>query len=342
MNKYGLQTKVSLKEYNTFGINVLARLFFPATNVKELSEFLVAYKQKNPYSQHLILGGGSNYLFTNNFEGLIIHPQMKCIEIVKDTPTEVYVKVAAGVVWDDFVKYACENNWYGVANLSHIPGFVGASPVQNIGAYGVEAKDVIHKIEALEIKTGKIYTLTNEECSFKYRGSIFKEQEFYNKYVVINVTFLLRKKADLETKYEEVNIEIEKLGEKNLLNLRQAIINIRKRKLPDPLLVGNAGSFFKNPIVKNSQLRLLKSNFPDIVSYKYSETESKISAAWLIEWCKWKGKRLGDAGVSENHALILVNYGLATGKQILALAEQIQYTVEEKFKVSLEPEVIIV
>lgn len=328
-----------LKSRNTFGLTANSRFFVEASIADKIS-FSLNYASY--YSLPvLILGGGSNILFTKDFEGLIIHPTIQGIDVVEDAPQTITVRIGAGINWDSLVEWSVSRGYGGLENLSFIPGNVGACPIQNIGAYGVEAKDTIVKVEGINIITKKTVEFTNAECLFDYRYSIFKG-ELRHRVIITHVYFKLSKTPNLITHYGNLDEEIEKLGEKSIKTVREAVINIRKRKLPDPVEMGNAGSFFKNPVVKTSVFESIQSKFEKVPSFPASENHVKIPAGWLIEQCGWKGKQVGNCGVHKDQALVLVNYGNATGTEILNLAHQIQKTVKDKFAVELEMEVNII
>jgi UDP-N-acetylmuramate dehydrogenase len=327
-----------LKSWNTFGLDATTRFFVEASTIDKIS-FSLNYASY--YSLPiLILGGGSNTLFTKNYNGIIIHPTIQGFEVAEDTPEYTIIKVGAGVNWDSLVEWCVYRGLGGLENLSFIPGNVGASPIQNIGAYGVEAKDTITAVEGLNIFTKKVVTFTNAECQFDYRSSIFKSEQKH-KVIITHVFFKLSKKPTLVTHYG--NIE-EELGgsEKTISSIRQAVINIRKRKLPDPAELGNAGSFFKNPIVPITVFEAIKKKYEKVPSYPVSDEVVKIPAGWLIEQCGWKGKQVGNCGAHKDQALVIVNYGNATGVEIFNFAKQIQKSVIDEFGVSLEMEVNVV
>lgn len=334
-----IKKNISLKEYNTFGINV-SSLYFANANTIEKIIFAINFASYNQIPT-LVLGGGSNTLFTNNYNGVVIHPSIKSLNVVDEIGSEVILRVGAGVLWDEFVTYCVNRGFYGVENLSNIPGDVGAAPVQNIGAYGVEVKDSIFKIDAVDIETRKPFEISPAECNFGYRSSVFKH-ELRCKSVITYVWFKLKRKADFVLDYGNLRGEVEQLGEVNLANVRQAVINIRTRKLPDPKELGSAGSFFKNPVVPIEQYNALQQKFADVPMFKVSDEQVKIPAGWLIEQCGWKGKRVGNCGVHSNQALVLVNYGDATGQEVLDLAKSIQNSVANKFGVSIDAEVNVV
>ncbi len=333
-----IEKNVSLKKFNTFGIDVLAKYFSAFENADELSELIT----QNLKLKTLILGGGSNILFTNNFDGLILKNEVKGIELVDEDNDYVYVKSGAGENWHEFVLYCIGRNWAGVENLSLIPGNVGASPIQNIGAYGVEIKDVFYELEAYSLAEKKVFTFTLNDCEFAYRDSIFKNK-YKNQFVILNVTYCLNKFPKLNLSYPAIEQELQKMNikEPDIRSVSQAVINIRSEKLPDPSSIGNAGSFFKNPIVSKPGFENLKTNFPGIIGYDNEDGSVKLAAGWLIEQCGWKGFRKGDAGCYSKQALVLVNYGNATGKEIYDLSEEIFQSVNNKFGIELEREVNI-
>ncbi|MBC7720434.1 MAG: UDP-N-acetylmuramate dehydrogenase [Pedobacter sp.] len=342
-----IQENVSLKKYNTFGMDVAAQYFATFSNVNELEEIL-NYSQLPTSNSQLVLGGGSNILFTKPFAGLVLKNELKGIELIKEDAEFYYVKAAAGEVWQNLVLYCIENNYAGLENLSLIPGNVGASPMQNIGAYGVEIKDVFEELEAYHIKDKTIVTFKLNDCQFGYRESIFKRQ-YKSEFIILNVTYKLHKQPVYNTKYGAINTELEQMGvtDLSIKNISQAIINIRSSKLPDPKIIGNAGSFFKNPQVSKFRLHVLKDQYEKIPAYKVDDMNFKIAAGWLIEQCgpstsvSWKGFRKGDAGCNPLQALVLVNYGNATGKEILDLSTDIIQSVAAKFGIVLEREVNI-
>lgn len=326
----------SMLSHNTFGIDVEAELFIEYSSVEDLQS-LLSSKELLP-QPFLHIGGGSNLLFVSDYKGTIFHSGIKGMEIISETEEYVMVRVGAGEVWDDFVAYCVDNEWYGAENLSLIPGEVGASAVQNIGAYGVEVKDIIERVETVEVESGKERTFANEDCSFSYRQSIFKK-ELKGQYIVTYVTYKLDKHTRFNLEYGNIKTELEKFDEVNLKTIRQAIIAIREVKLPDPKIEGNAGSFFMNPILSRVQFELLKQTYPDIPHYDVDEDRVKVPAAWMIDRCGWKGRLLGNAGVHDKQALVLVNKGGATGREIIALSKAVQLSVKEKFGVDIYPEV---
>jgi UDP-N-acetylmuramate dehydrogenase len=309
------------------------------SNTEELSALLT----HNSQLLTLILGGGSNILLTKDFDGLVMKNEIKGIELIREDDEYIYVKAGAGENWHGFVQYCLTRNWAGVENLSLIPGNVGASPMQNIGAYGVELANVFENLEAFHLQEKKIVSFSLNDCGFGYRESVFKNK-YRNQFAILNVTFRLRKEPVFQTSYGAIGQELEKMGIKELTiqAIAQAVINIRTSKLPDPKVIGNAGSFFKNPEILNTQFELLKKKFPEIVASPLINGNYKLAAGWLIEQCGWKGYRDGDAGVHPKQALVLVNYGNAPGNTIVELSEKIQQSVNEKFGVKLEREVNII
>lgn len=334
-----LEKNVDLKPYNTFGISVKADYFAAFQDVSSLDTLL----SDNSGKTITILGGGSNVLFTKNYEGLILRNEIKGKEVVNKDDEFVYVKAGAGENWHEFVLYCIKNNWGGIENLSLIPGSVGASPMQNIGAYGVEIKDVFHKLEAFNIESGKLEAFSHSECQFGYRESVFK-RALKGKYVITSVTYRLTKNHKLNTSYGAINSELEAKGVENptIKNVSDAVITIRQSKLPDPKQIGNAGSFFKNPVVEQSVLNKIQEKYPEVPFYPIDENHVKLPAGWLIDTAGWKGKRIGNHGVHSKQALVLVNYDNATGEEIYALSQEILDDIQEKFGVLLEREVNIV
>jgi UDP-N-acetylmuramate dehydrogenase len=338
-----VQENISLKHYNTFGIDVTAKYFASFNTVDQINELLQFEKLPIVYCPLLILGGGSNMLFTKNFDGLVLKNEIKGIEKVNEEEDYVYVKAGAGENWHQFVLHCINNNWAGVENLSLIPGNVGASPMQNIGAYGVEIKDVFHSLNAFHIKEKITQTFNAGDCEFGYRESVFKKK-YRDQFIITNVTFRLSKKPQFNTSYGAIEQELEKMGIKDfsIKAISDAVINIRSSKLPNPAEIGNAGSFFKNPEVEKSTFDILQAKFPAIVGYNLPNSNVKLAAGWLIEQCGWKGYRKGDAGCHAKQALVLVNYCHAKGEEIFTLSELIITSVKEKFGVVLEREVNII
>jgi UDP-N-acetylmuramate dehydrogenase len=330
---------VSLKNYNTFGIEVSCKYYAEFSEVEELYAII----KSNIFKENslLVLGGGSNILLTKNFDGLVLRNNIKGIELVKEEAEFVYVKGMAGEVWHNFVMYCVEKNWGGIENLSLIPGCVGAAPMQNIGAYGVEIKDTFHELEAIDIITCERRVFNNTECEFGYRESVFKNK-YKGQFIIVSVTFKLSKKPLFNTAYGAIEQELKNTGVSKLTikAISEAVIRIRKSKLPDPAKIGNAGSFFKNPLVSNQLYNQIKTNYPSVVAYP-NGSQIKLAAGWLIENCGWKGFRERDYGVHALQSLVLVNYSNATGKEIYNLSERILQSVKEKFGVILEREVNI-
>jgi len=332
------QKNVNLKPYTTFGIDAIAEEFAVFSDVDMLKN-LLANIQVNEIT---ILGGGSNMLLTKDLNGVVLKNEITGIQLVAESEDSVLLKVGGGVVWHDFVLFTIQNNYFGLENLSLIPGSVGASPMQNIGAYGIEIKDCFEKLDAIEIQTRKEETFTHEQCQFGYRESIFK-RKLKGKYVITHVYFRLKKNAVLNTSYGAIDAELDSKGITlpTIKDVSDAVISIRKSKLPDPKELGNAGSFFKNPVVPISIYESIKENFPTVPSYFINDEEVKIPAGWLIETAGWKGKRVGNCGVHTKQALVLVNYGGATGAEVFDLSQQIIDDVYGKFAIQLEREVNI-
>jgi len=335
-----IQQNYSLKQLNTFGIEVLAQHFSAFSTIDQLTALLS--DQHFISVPKLILGGGSNLLFTKNVDGLVLKNELKGIELIKEDADHYYVSVAAGEVWHNFVMHCIEHNYAGLENLSLIPGNVGASPMQNIGAYGVEIKDCFHELQAYHIQEKTLHTFNKEACKFGYRESVFKQQ-LKNQFIITSVTYRLNKKPVFKISYGAIEKELEQQGVKelNIRAISDAVCAIRRSKLPDPKVIGNAGSFFKNPEVAKNKFAFLQSRFPEIVGYPVENGNVKLAAGWLIEKCGWKGKRKGDAGVHALQALVLVNYGNASGKEIYKLSQEVMDSVMNTFGVTLEREVNI-
>lgn len=332
-----IQENISLKAFNTFGITKNARFFASVKSIEELKETLNWAKSQN--IKVLILGGGSNILLTQDQDALVVKIEIDGIAVIRETEDCYYVEAGAGVIWHQLVLTAIENNWAGIENLALIPGTVGASPMQNIGAYGVEIKDVFYSLKALNRETLQIEEFSAEQCQFGYRESIFKH-ELKDRYVICSVVFELKKIPEFHTAYGAIQETLDASGveELSLKAISDAVIQIRQSKLPDPKKIGNAGSFFKNPTIPNEQYQILKSDYPSIPGYPNAEG-IKVPAAWLIEQCGWKGKRIGEIGVHSKQPLVLVNYGEGDGNEIKLLAEKIQQSVLDKFNISIHPEV---
>jgi len=339
-----IQENFLLKPFNTFSIDAKARYFSTFSNVEQLTQ-LTTHSRLLSGSRltTLILGGGSNILFTKDFDGLVLKNEIKGIEKIKEENDYVYVRAGAGENWHRFVLFCIQNNWAGIENLSLIPGNVGASPMQNIGAYGVEVKEVFHELRAFHLQEKVNYTFGLKDCQFRYRDSVFKNK-YKDQFVILDVVYRLNKIPKYDISYGAVEQELEKMGVKelNMAAISKAIINIRTSKLPDPAVIGNAGSFFKNPSIDQAEFQTLKSRFQNIIGYKNPDGSIKLAAAWLIEQCGWKGFRRGDAGCHEKQPLVLVNYGNASGKQIYELSKEIGESVKDKFEVDLEREVNII
>jgi UDP-N-acetylmuramate dehydrogenase len=330
---------VSLKSYNTFGLDYKADSFITLKSEKSA----IAFFRERDFSEKpfLILGGGSNVLFTSDFKGTIIVPGFMGIRLEEMNDSSVVVSAGAGVKWDNFVEWCVSQGYGGIENLSLIPGSVGAAPIQNIGAYGSEIRETVVKLKAISIATGSVTEFSNEQCRFAYRESVFKN-ELKGKFLISRVYFRLKTNPSLNTSYNLLKEEVERLGGESLRNVRDAVINIRRRKLPDPEIFGNAGSFFKNPVVSFSVAGALKAIYPSIPIYPDQSGGVKLAGGWLIEQCGWKGKRSGDAGVHDKQALVLVNHGNATGKELYDLSEEIRKSVLEKFGVCLERETEVI
>lgn len=337
---YTLQEQISLKPYNTFGVEARARYFFEATTMDDLLWIIHQPEFKLP---KLIIGGGSNMLLTQDFEGLVIKISLKHKWIEKSEGDYSLVSVMAGENWHEFVLWCLAHDLGGLENLSLIPGNVGTAPIQNIGAYGVEVKSCFHHLEALNVETGEFEIFTADDCQFGYRDSYFKN-EGRDRYIIIRVFFnLTNKNHRINTTYGAIEKELEVMGESpSIQSISKAVINIRRSKLPDPAKLGNSGSFFKNPVVSVTMFDELKKNYPDMVAYPAGDNTVKLAAGWMIEQAGWKGYRKGDAGVHEKQALVLVNYGTASGKEIADLSTEIRASIFSKFGVELEREVNLI
>jgi len=335
-----IQEHVSLKNFNTFGIDVSARYFVEIGHEDELVELFMDPQWLQ--MERLVLGGGSNMLFVNDFDGLVIRMNIRGIEH-RINHNEVFVEAGAGEVWNDLVNFCVAREYAGIENLSLIPGSVGASPIQNIGAYGVELKDVFYSCQAFEIATGTFKKFTNEDCRFGYRDSIFKN-ELKEKYIITSVKFKLSLIPNLNLKYGAIEQELTNRGITNptIKDISQVVSHIRVSKLPDPSTIGNAGSFFKNPVITADQFEHVRSKFPEVVNYPAGNDLVKLAAGWLIEQCGWKGKVVGHTGTWKNQALVLVNHGEATGEEVYSFSSQIIDSVYRKFGVLLDREVNII
>lgn len=336
-----ISSNISLKPYNTFGIDASAKYFTTVTSTQNIINLLHSTEYKN--NEHLILGGGSNLLITKNIDALVIKNNLKGIEIIKETTDSVFVKCAAGEVWHEFVLWTINHNYGGLENLSLIPGCTGASPMQNIGAYGVEIKDTFYELEAIHTQTAELKTFSKSDCEFGYRESVFK-RKLKNQFIITSVTFQLSKHPTFHIDYGAIKQELDAMNvsELNIKAISQAVINIRSSKLPNPKEIGNAGSFFKNPEVSSHVYQRLKAEFPTLVAYPLENDHYKLAAGWLIEQSGLKGYREGDAGVHKLQALVLVNYGNATGNQIYDLSTHVLQSVKTKFDIDLEREVNII
>ncbi len=329
-----------LTKLNTFGISVQAKFFAELNEESDLKELFISPEFRN--NEKLFLGGGSNILFTRNFRGIVVLNKLKGIEILEENPEYSTIKSMGGVIWHDLVEFTVNRGYWGIENLALIPGTVGAAPMQNIGAYGAEIKDVLENVEAYEIETGEKKTFRREECEFGYRDSIFKNK-LRGKYFISAITLKLGKteKKNINYKILQEYLEENKIEIKSSKDISDAVSSIRKSKLPDPALIGNAGSFFKNIFIKKEKLENLLKLYPDMPSFE-EDGKIKIPAGWLIEQCGWKGKRMGNVGVHDKQALVLVNYGGATGEEIKNLSEQIIASVNSRFRLILEREVNLI
>ena len=334
----------SLKAFNSFGVDASARYFGRFADTDQLED-LLSIVHRSPLKNQglLVLGGGSNMLLTKDVDGWVVKNEVKGIEELHEDNEAVYVKAGAGENWHQFVLYCLSKGWAGLENLSLIPGNVGAAPMQNIGAYGVELRDVFWDLEAYHLQDQSIHTFTLDDCAFGYRDSVFKNK-YKGQFVIMSVTFRLHKKPVFHTSYGAIREELDRMGiqELSIKAISQAVINIRQSKLPDPAKIGNAGSFFKNPVVTAEYFEKLKSEYPDIIGYSLPGQQVKLAAGWMIEKCGWKGYRKGDAGCHEKQALVLVNHGKASGAEILALSEEIIESVKFRFGVTLDREVNII
>lgn len=330
---------ISLKKHNTFGLDYTAKCLISLNSIK--SAVSILQKENLLKKPLLIVGSGSNLLFTDNFQGTIIRPDFRGIKIEEKSGDSVLISAGAGVNWDKLVGWCVDKGFGGLENLSLIPGTVGASAVQNIGAYGAEVGNVIEKVKAISVKDGSLAEFSNSDCGFGYRNSVFKS-DLKGKYLIIKVYYRLNINPELKLDYGSLNEEIKKLGEPSLSNVREAVINIRRSKLPDPDIIGNAGSFFKNPVVTDAQAMKLLEMFPDMPQYTDVPGFKKLAAGWMIDKCGWKGKRIGDAGVHDKQALVIVNHGKATGKEIYELSELVKKSVSDKFGINLEREVEVI
>lgn len=334
-----LFTDYSLRHHNTFGIDVKSRYFLSAISGSEIRDFFGTDIFRN--NKHMILGGGSNILFTSDFDGIVIHLANKGIELIDETDEHVFVRSAAGENWDDLVAFCVENNFGGIENLSLIPGFAGAAPVQNIGAYGSELRDVFHSAEVLELESGKTGFFDRQKCRFGYRDSVFK-RELKNRAVVLNLTLRLYKNPEINLSYKELNNRLSGIQNPGIADVRETVIAIRAEKLPDPEVVPNAGSFFKNPVIGAEQFRKLIIDFPGLVNYPSDDGKVKLAAGQLIDLCGWKDFQDAKVAVHPRQALVIINKNHASGEEIVEFSKRIQSSVFDRFDVMLEPEVNII
>jgi UDP-N-acetylmuramate dehydrogenase len=335
-----VQHDVSLRSLNTFGIDVKASRFAVFSSEEELMSLLDLNQGTGPV---LILGGGSNILFTRDFDGLVLCNRIPEISVIEDREDTVLVRAGAGVVWHDFVMWTLDQNLQGIENLSLIPGLVGAAPIQNIGAYGVELKDTFYRVDFVLLSSSQSVSFNRKQCSFGYRDSVFKN-EYKGKTIITSVTLELNRKHELNTSYGAISQELQRMGvdKPGIRTVSEAVCNIRRSKLPDPAKLGNAGSFFKNPEISVTLFEALKKDHPGAVAYPVGADKIKLAAGWLIEQCGWRGKVMGRVGSHRDQALVLVNYGNATGIEILELAQAIIDSVKKKFGIQIEPEVNII
>lgn len=333
--------QISLRDFNTFGIDTTAKMMVRVQRIDDLQTVLHDPKLQN--ENRLILGGGSNLLFTRPLDALVIKIDLTGKKIISENDRYVLVEAGAGENWHTFVRWTIDQNLGGLENLSLIPGNVGASPMQNIGAYGVEIKDSFHSLKAVNLITGEIQEFNKADCEFGYRESVFK-RSLKNQFAIVSVQYRLKKYPDFNTSYGAIEQELERMeiSEISLDAISQAVMNIRQSKLPDPRVLGNAGSFFKNPTISESEFQHIICNHPDIPHYPAAGGMHKLAAGWMIEQCGWKGKRIGNCGMHERQALVLVNYGGATGEEIYDLSEQVLQSVKSRFGVELEREVNVI
>lgn len=333
---------INLKALHTFGVHVVAKFYSEISDINELSQ-LKSLRAK--YKRLLVLGGGSNILFTQDYDGLIVHNRLKGIHIIQEDERDVILKIASGENWHNLVLYTVENNWGGIENLSLIPGSVGAAPIQNIGAYGVEIKDVIQSVEVFDIHKQELKSINRNDCEFGYRNSIFKLPENKEKYFITSITIKLKKDPEnFNLDYGDIKSTLKKMkiDAPNIKDVSDAVIKIRNSKLPNPKEIGNAGSFFQNPEVSRDIAEQLLYKYPTMPHYLLSNGQIKIPAAWLIEQCGWKGLRVGNTGNHVAQALVIVNYGQAKGNEIKDHALNVQQSIKEKFNILLQPEINII
>lgn len=333
-----IQNNIDLKPYNTFGVHALANQFIEINHENQLIELYNSGIFKNKF---FVLGGGSNILFTQDFEGTIIKIANKGIQHFIEG-NNIYVTAAGGEIWNDLVWYCVDHGFPGLENMALIPGTVGASPIQNIGAYGIELMDIMYTCRAFDTMTGEFKTFSNQDCGFSYRDSIFKSK-YKGRFIIVSVTYKLNLHSKLNTSYGTIEVELAKRGISNptIKDIAEVVSHIRVEKLPDPSTIGNAGSFFKNPIIPNFQLEKLKEVYPNIVCFPMDDTHTKVAAGWLIEQCGWKGKEVGEVAIWKNQALVITNKNKATGKEIFEVSSLIIDDVKEKFGITLEREVNI-
>ena len=337
-----VETHVNLLPYNTFHVSAFARYLVRITNQNDVRDLLSESIFKE--NKRFILGGGSNILLINNFDGIVLKSEEKEIQILSENELNVSIKVASGVVWHELVMTCIRNNWGGIENLSLIPGTVGAAPIQNIGAYGVEIKNVIQKVEGIDLVTGEMRSFTNSECQFSYRDSIFKH-DLKEIFFISSVTLRLTKRNHhINFNYDALKQQLiaNNITQPTILEVSKAVMEVRRSKLPDPVKLGNAGSFFKNPIVSKKKAEELKKEWPTIPIYPFENQSFKVAAAWLIENCNWKGKQLGSVGVHQQQALVLVNHDNASGREIFELSQRIIEDVKQKFDITLSREVSVI
>ncbi len=335
-----IQKQVSLKPYNSFRVDVSAKYFTEITDKKQLSEIFGTHK----FDKFLVIGKGCNILFTEDYDGLILLMRNKGIECIEETDEAQILDVQAGENWDDFVRYCVDNRLYGAENLSLIPGTVGAAPVQNIGAYGAEVKDIIESVEVYDVNLQKFRRFTNIQCNFDYRSSLFKYPENKQRYIISSIRFKLKKQAGFKLDYGNLKMELEKYDTVNLQTVRQAVIAIRQSKLPDVEEVPNVGSFFKNPIVSQHSYENLKQEYPQLVAYPVNDDDEqvKLAAGQLIDLCGLKGSQKGNVAVHDKQALVIISDGKASGSEILEFADNIRQKVLQKFGIKISPEVNII
>ena len=333
-----IKENFSLKRFNAFGLDVSCRYFADIGSEKDIQKLIADKKYSG--SPKFVLGGGSNILFTKDFDGIILHNCFEGIGVVSVDDDYAFVKAGAGEIWHQFVLYCIEKNFGGIENLSLIPGYVGAAPIQNIGAYGEELQNVFHSLTAIDLAKGEQKIFSHDECRFGYRDSVFK-REAKNTYIITDVTLRLNKHPEANTTYGAIEHELEKIKitSPTIRDVSNVVIKIRQSKLPDPKTIGNCGSFFKNPVISLDKYDRLKKIFPDLVAYPAPGYMTKLSAGWMIEQCGWKGKRVGNAGMHKDQALVLVNYGGATGRELLTHAAEVQKSVKETFGIIMEAEV---